>query len=331
MGIETGLMAASALGGLYSSYKQGKQQKSNQKVAEQQYKDNSGVINDARTGLNNPSGAETGLEAFLNSLRGGAGTNGSGGAFIPGVDVPGIEGSTAYNSSQDALMQMVNRSAADQLGNAGTQLNDLATNGGRQDVSKLLASLGIQQNFATDEQAARLNASTSGLGQLAGTAGRIGEARLRAASQRDNNVINAGVQNTAMENAQNRRLAAAGQLGQLNLGAGQLNLGAAQGLTGLAGLLSSNQLGRGQLDLGRGQLDLGRSQLGQSINQQMLSGYGMLGQLQQGRQNQSTDLLKMMLMNQAPQRAADGSLLGGNISNTANSLLLLRKLGAKKR
>ncbi len=301
MGIETGLMAASLASSMYSGYKGSKAKKKNQKAADRAYQDNSGMIKDAQGKLAQPGSAETGLEEFLKNLSGGS-----------GLDIPGIEGSTAYNSSQDALMQMVNRSAADQLGNAGTQLNDLATNGGAQNVDSLLAALGVQQNAATDDQAARLNAQSSGLGQLAGTASRIGEARLRGGMQRDNNALNAGIRNTAMENAQNRRLAAAGQLGQLNLGAGQLNLGAAQGLTGLAGLLSANQLGRGQLALG---------QQGQQI-----SGYSALAQAQGLRNNQNTDLMKLMLMNQAPMD--DGSSpFADALGSSANSMIALRRMG----
>jgi hypothetical protein len=281
MGIETALLGVGLASQLYQGFKGNKAQAKNEKAAAKQYGATNEEINKQLTALGAPGAGEVGLQQYLDSLS----------------ESGGIGGTPTFNSAQDALMQMVNRTAAQQLGSAGGYLDELAQTGGAQDVGKLLEALTAQQGYATNEQAARLNASTSGLGQLAGTASRIGEARLRGSMQRDNNVILAGIQQQAMENAMNRRLSAAGTLGGLNLGAGQLNLGAAQGLQGLAGLLLQNQ-------------------------NQALQGYGMLGQLGLGRAGQQNALISLLAGNK-PTPTSLTSPLAGAVGQSAEDALLL--------
>lgn len=220
----------------------------------------------------------------------------------------------AINAGQDALMQFLNRDPAQQLGQAGTTLSNLAATGGAQNAQSLVDQLQPLQQLQTQQQVAGLNAQVSGLGQRLGTANRIGEARLRAQLGAQNNAQNAGIYQQTFENAANRQLSAAGTLGGLlQSGQGQ-RLQAAQGLgqfaqIGQAGNAQVLQALMANQNAGL-QANAQNNQAGQAFQQMMQSGYGQL----LGAQGQRTGQLVGL---QAPQQATTNPLLQGIQTATA--------------
>jgi hypothetical protein len=251
----------------------------NQNVAAQQAQSNkvAGMI--AGGMQSGPGAAEQALMGF------GGGANAPQQIDMGQLGLPNMAGQANFNAGQDALMQMVRRDASQQLGSAGGYLDELARTGGQQNVDDLMSALNTQFNANTQEQVARQNASVSGLGQLGGTASRFAEARLRNRALIDQNAMAAQTRSTAMENAMNRRLSAAGQLGNMNLQAFQNQMGAANALGGFAQMQAGSEQGAANTRLGAMQANQTASLNAGQQNLAALQGAGQLAGQRAGQNN----------------------------------------------
>lgn len=210
---------------------------------------------------------------------------------INSLGIPDISQQGNFNAGQDALMQMANRDAAQQLGIAGESLGELAQTGGMQDVEGMLGALNQQFNMNTEEQAAMQRAGASGLGQLGGTASKIGEARLRRDALTNQNAMNAQVRNSALESAMGRRLAAAGQLGGMNLQAFQNQMGAANSLGNFANMQAQSGMQGAEMRLRGG---MANQDARQAWNAQTLQAMGMQGGMAAQRAQQNAALMGLL-------------------------------------
>lgn len=338
---------------IFQGYQDSKNQNANLQDSRGRFDANQQLIQGQLAKNSKPGTGETGMQNFLgaqqaptnyNSQQLGTNQQGPGQFNSQQIDanslgIPSANQNQSFNASQDALMQMVNRSAAGQLGNAGVQLDDLATNGGKQDLTNLMGAMGQQQNANLQDQLAQQKGSVSGLGQLAGTAAQFAQGRTRNRAMIDNNTLNAQVQTQEMNNVNNRRLSAAGTLGGLNLQAGQNNISAANALTGLgqaqsqqdftgaglrlsaatanqgaalgaAGLNSQNQLATMGMNQQAGMANQSaglaanaqNNQAGQAYGQQQLSGYNQLAGVQSTQNAQNAALIGLQVGQNAPQR-----------------------------
>jgi hypothetical protein len=232
-------------GNIYQGYQDQRAQSANLEDQRQQFDMIRQMIQN-QMGQNQPGQAEQGLARLF-----------GGGAS----DV----GGTTPNGSQDGLSQSLRNNGADMIGAAGTNLMQIAEQGGI-NIDELMAAQNAQQGSLLEQQLAAQKAGASGLGQAAGTAAQFAQGRIRNQNMQDTNTLNAQTRYGAQSDAANRRIQASGQLGNIGLGAQQNAL-----------------TGRGQ----------------------EIAGLGQLGQLENQRGSQQANLIAMMMGNQAPGRCVD--------------------------
>lgn len=301
---------------IFQGYQDMKNQDANLQDSRGRYDANQKLIQDQLNKSKTPGSGETGLQGFLSGQKGPTDYSAQQ-IDANGLGLPSAAGNKSFNSSQDALTQMVNRDASAQLGNAGTQLNDLATNGGKQDLGNLLGSLKTQQDANLNENLAQQQAGASGLGQLAGTASQFAQGRTRNRAMVDNNALNAGIQTTEMNKVNDRRLSAAGTLGGLNLQGYQNQAGAAGTLTQLGSAQSgvdqaaaNTRLSAATANQGAGlQANAQNNQAGQAFGAQQIGGFSTLAGIQQGNRSQDAALIGLQVGQQAPQRQLGNPLV----------------------
>lgn len=302
------LMGTEVLGGLFGM---GAQRK-NQRAADRRYRDLTGRIDAQMGGLQGPSEWEIMLQRLIGGAK--APTDITAGTYDPAqIDLSQLMTQTPGGlASQDALMQFLRRSPADQLGGAYGTLNELAATGGASNVNSLLDAIIPLQERATSDAAARLNAGVSGLGQRGGSAARLGEARVRSDMGAQNNATNAGIVQQMLEAASGRRLGAAGQLGSLMQGFAGQQLGAAETLGGfdqamrqmLGGAMGQNvasQNRASEFNIGTGlETARGNQNAQNQFLQMMMQGMGMGAGMMGNRQGQMAQLLGLLSGQQQP-------------------------------
>ena len=266
-----GLAGMSVLGGMQAQ----KGQNQAQDEAKRRYAELHGLITGQMQ--NAPSAWENQMQSFL-------------GKMSPMSQLP----NAAQQGSQDALMQMMNRDPAAQLGQAGTTLADLSATGGAQNIQSLIDSIQGVQGQDLNNQVAGLRGKSTSLGQRFGSAAGKNEAILRSNLGAKNNASLADVINQSRESSQNRRLQASGTLG------GLLQAGQGQQFN------AASQLG--QLGLGGAQLN---SQNMQNFMQNQLQGMQMGGSMMNQRQGQNSNLLALLGGQPAQQAANMNPLMGG--------------------
>lgn len=222
---------------------------------------------------------------------------------------PGAIGSQGFNSGQDALMQMLNRSPGPSVNDPTLGL-ELQQAGQSFNNSDLFGALAPLDQRLIDTQVAGLQGSLGSLGQRFGTTTLDKERQLRSDFAQNIAARNAQLQSTSFENAAQRQLQALGQRGTreqfmatlpLQQQAQQLNTAQALQQGGLqqSGLLS--QLF--QANQGAG-LQAGQANQGATL-QALLA--NLQAQQQTGLANQSTDL--------ASQQANAGNWLQAMLAN----------------
>lgn len=238
-----GNYAQQAMGGLaqagniYQGYQDQRAQSANLEDQRQQFDMIRQMIQN-QMGQNVAGTGEQGLEALL---RGGGG---------------------GPNQSQDGLSQSLRMDGANMVGAAGSNLAQIAEQGGI-NIDELMAAQQAQQGSLLEQQLAAQKAGVSGLGQAAGTAAQFAQGRIRNQNMQDTNLLNAQTVFGARTDAANRRIQASGQLGNLGLGTQQMGLEGAD---------------------------------------QQMRGYSQLAQMQNSRLGQNAGLIGMMMQNQAPGR-----------------------------
>lgn len=301
---------------IFQGYQDMKNQNANLQDSRGRFDANQKLIQDQLNKSKAPGSGETGMQSFLGSQQAPTSYNAQQ-IDANGLGIPSAGANRSFNASQDALTQMVNRDATSQLGNAGVQLNDLASNGGKQDLTNLLGALGTQQNANLQDNLAQQRGSVSGLGQLAGTAAQFAQGRTRNRAMIDNNALNAGIQQTEMNNVNNRRLSAAGTLGGLNLQGYQNQVGAASALTGLGSAQSQVDIAGAGMRLGAATSNQSaalaansqNNQATQAYGAQQLGGYGQLAGVQQGNRAQDAALIGLQVNQNQPQRQMGNPLV----------------------
>jgi hypothetical protein len=149
----------------------------------------------------------------------------------------GASGNQAFNAGQDSLSQMLRSDGG---------LQQMASTGNPFDTSAMFAALAPVEERMQQQQLAGLrgSAGTGQLGARFGTAFANAEGGLRAQMADESANRRAGIQQSAFENAQQRRLAATDQLTGAASASGQLGLSQMgmllQALTG-AGQLGSQR------------------------------------------------------------------------------------------
>jgi hypothetical protein len=212
------------------------------------------------------------------------------------------------NLGNDALMQMLRSDPSRQIdASAQMMMNAFAP----QDAAML------QQNVAG------LRATAPGLGQRFGSAMGMGEAALRSQTANNIGVRNANLAQSAYENAQNRRLSAAGSINQQGLSIAQL---ASQ-----LGLANQNALNQG------GMFNVSNNIQTQGMNadqanlfrQFQMQGLGQAFNQQMGQRQFNQSLLGMMF-GQAPTPQANPNYGQGfmDIGQLMMMLPMLRGMGS---
>lgn len=207
--------------------------------------------------------------------------------------------SPALLGSQDALMQMINRDPAAQLGQSYKTLTDLAQTGGASNTQSLLDSIQGLQNMDLNNQVAGLRSRSTSLGQRLGSSTGKAEALLRTQLGTGNQATLANIAYQGNEANQGRRLGAATTLGGLLQGAQGQRLGAIGQLADLGQFGANYGLQGAQFN----------AQNRQNLFSQQLAALGLGGQMQNQRNSLNAGLLGL-LGGQPPQQA--GSTQGLN-------------------
>jgi hypothetical protein len=259
MGIEAAMMAGSTLVnagmGWYNQRQQNKQLQDRQAMAS---KFLSPYLNEG------PGGAETGLAQLLARLSGGTQPN------------------EAFNTGQDALMQMLR---ADPNKRTMNMLTGMMQTGDPFDTSEMFKTLETVDARQRQRALADLRGGSTGLGQRFGSSMMRGEEDLVGQMLQSTSARNAQIQQGSYEAAQGRRMQAAGQMGELNQQHSQL-------ATTLANL------------------GLAKDQANNAALQLLLGGYGTLGGMQTNRGNQTMQALSLMLGQPMTQTYNPGGDLG---------------------
>lgn len=257
------------------------------------------------------------------------------------LGINNITGGAGANTSQDALMQMLNRNPAAQLGQAGATLDQLSQTGMPANTQSLLAGLQPMQAQQMNQQVNQLRAGASGLGARYGSGIGANEALLRSNLGAQQNATNSQLVYQGQNDAANRMMQAAqGFGGLLNQGVNS-QLGAASGINSLMGTqLQGANLGMqggfnnlNAMNQG-GMFNVSSGMQGQQINnqaQQFGNQYlaqlynqgqqGMIGQM--GANNQ---LAGMMNGIGGPQFNAQGANTLGALGETALDPTMIQML-----
>src|SRR3982751_2787423 len=223
--------------------------------------------------------------------------------------------SPALRNSQDALMQMINRDPAAQLGQSYKTLTDLAQTGGASNTQSLIDSIQGLQNQDLGNQVAGLRGRAGSLGQRFGSAAGKSEALLRTQLGTGNNATLASILNQSNEANQGRRLGAAGQLGSLLQGAQGQRLGA------IGQLQQQGQFGA-NYGLQGAQFN---AQNMQNFIQQQLAALGLGSSMMGQRQSHDAGLLAL-LSGQPAQQAGSTQGLNDAAQTAAFLPMLLQQL-----
>lgn len=226
------------------------------------------------------------------------------------LSTPGMQG------SQDALMQMLNRDPAQQLGQAGTTLSDLAATGGASNTQSLLDSVRGVQNQDLNNQVSGLRGGATSLGQRFGSTMGKNEAILRSQTGTRNTANLADILNQSNEANQGRRLSAAGTLGGLLQSGQQQRLGAAGQLA---------QMGQFGANLGMQGAQL-NSQNRSNFIQQQLQAMGMGQNAYAQRQGQNASLIGLLSGQPGQQPNNYGGLMDSGMM-AAFMPMLLQQMG----
>jgi hypothetical protein len=165
---------------------------------------------------------------------------------VPLVGAPGL--GSAFNTGQDALMQMLNRSYGPAM-DGGLQSSLEGLYGGSEfDANRLIEALAPVDNRLIEQQASALRGSAGSLGQRFGSAMGQDEQRLRSTFAQDVSARNAGLFQQMFESSQNRRLQALGLGAQQQQFASQFPLMAAQTQQNAAQQLMQGALSQGGMN-----------------------------------------------------------------------------------
>lgn len=204
-----------------------------------------------------PSAAET---ALMNLFAG----IGNGQGYAPQQIDLGSLGGQGFNTGQDALMQMLRSNGVDKA------LESIMQTGDPFDNSELFRSLGVLDREAQGTALDDLRSGNAGLGQRFGGAQRRAEVDLLSSLTNNAAVRNAGIQSSAYEAAQGRRLAATGQgtqRDQMRTGIAQL---LQQGGLSMSDLLMRATGANNAANLGGAQFGLQQQGLGAQILQMIM-------------------------------------------------------------
>lgn len=206
----------------------------------------------------------------------------------------GTQPGEAFNTGQDALMQMLRSNPNQQTLN---QLNSMVATGDPFDTSNMFKTLQAVDDRQRARGLADLRAGATGLGQRFGSSMMQGEQDLVGQLLDTSAARNAQIQQGAYEAAQGRRLQAAGQIADIN----QQHANLATTLANLG--LSQNQAHNAALSM-------------------LLSGYGQLGSMQSQRQGLNMQALSMLLG--APMTQTYNP--GGDLGQMAQLMLFLQMM-----
>jgi hypothetical protein len=223
------------------------------------------------------------------------------------VDAGSILGAPTMNLGNDALMQMLRSDPSRQMDPSARMLID---------------AFAPQDARMLNQNVAGMRATAPGLGQRFGTAMGMGESNLRATAMNNIGTRNAGIAQSAYENAQNRRLQAAGSINQQGLNIAQL---ASQ--LGLANQAALNQGGMFNVSNNLQAQGMNADQAN-LFRQFQLQGYNTAFGQQMGQRQFNQSLLGMM-MGQAPQNQANPMWGQGamDIGQLMMMLPMLRSMG----
>jgi hypothetical protein len=309
VGLETAALAAVAGGSLFGAVGQDRANARNTRAAQQQQQMMRDYINPYLTapGQQNPYAAL--IQQFI----------GKGGGM--GATAPTPVGTEGANAGQDALLQMMRASPDYQRDTTLDETLKRLQTGTGFDTSKEFEALNAQDMLGLNQQVAGLHASAGSLGQRFGTAMGSNEARLRSQFLTNQGARNAQIAQGSFEANRAAQLQAAGLAGGQNQFLNNFLLQAAGQRQAAA--TAAGQLGVQGRQIGsqEQQFNVGQQQAHQQfLNNFILQALMGAGGLQQGSQNQNTQLLALLGGQQVPQQQP--SALPGAVGDLGQLALL---------